>query len=228
MSFEKDITSIMKLTEDNQLFKPASEDDKVARQGNELAILQAKFPVGCKVRTVGLLNTLVYGSNKGYTGTVDSYEKHGGNFKVNVKVSNDHPHSPHIFMEDPEDLEIVNESVKKVNEDNQLFKPASEEDLESRPVYPNILEGQDLDDTLRDVLCSVITSKIDSYDISNHLMNGTKLIDEPISGMDIDEVVRLLMPIYKHSSTQIEKDKILLDVVNKWSGRGKFTEINWE
>ena len=123
----------MKLTEDNKLFKPASNDDKIARQDNELSILKAKFPLGCKVRTVGLLHTLVYGSNKGYTGIVDSYEKYGGDFKVNVKVSNDHPHSPHIFMEDPEDLEIVNEGVKKVNEDNKLFKPASEDDINSRP-----------------------------------------------------------------------------------------------
>ena len=38
-------------------------------------------------------------------------------------------------------------SANILREDNQLFKPASEEDLESRPVYPNILEGQDLDDT---------------------------------------------------------------------------------
>ena len=129
----------MKLTEDNKLFKPASNDDKIARQDNELPILQAKFPLGCKVRPVGLLHTLVYGSNKGYIGIVDSYEKHGGDFKVNVKVSNDHPHSPHIFMEDPEDLEVVNEGVKKVNEDNKLFKPASQEDLDARK--PNYNRG---------------------------------------------------------------------------------------
>ena len=119
-------------------------------------------------------------------------------------------------------------SATILREDNNLFKPASQEDKDNRPVYPNILEGQELEDALRDVLCSVIISKIDPYDISNHLMNGTKLIDEPISGMDIDEVVRLLMPPYKRSSTQIEKDKLLLDVVNKWSGRDKFTSIKWE
>ena len=32
MSFENDITSIKKLFEDNQLFKPASEDDKAERK----------------------------------------------------------------------------------------------------------------------------------------------------------------------------------------------------
>ena len=172
MSFENDITSIKKLFEDNQLFKPASEDDKAERKAydeqkyiGKLAELRSiiypkieqlkktykitnvsmrvddefenpvflfDITINGKIVTLSAWKNLnfneydfaVHGKNFG--GSIDFHSS-----KISKFVAKWADRMSSTKRELKNGIYIIGES--KLNEDNQLFKPASPEDKNSRP-----------------------------------------------------------------------------------------------
>ena len=118
-----------------------------------------------------------------------------------------------------------NKLLQKLMEED-LFPNATPEEIKDREANrpPRVLQGVELLDVLRDVLCSIAASKVDQSDISDYLMNGTSLtpLSQPIGEMNLEEVVsELRRDVYLNGLTEKE---ILLKLVNQWSGQ-KFDKI---
>ena len=172
MSFENDITSIKKLFEDNQLFKPASEDDKAERKAydeqkyiGKLAELRSiiypkieqlkktykitnvsmrvddefenpvflfDITINGKIVTLSAWKNLnfneydfaVHGKNFG--GSIDFHSS-----KISKFVAKWADRMSGTERKLKNGIYIIGES--KLNDDNQLFKPASPEDKIDRP-----------------------------------------------------------------------------------------------
>ena len=166
MSFENDITSIKKLFEDNQLFKPASEDDKAERKAydeqkyiGKLAELRSiiypkieQLKKTYKITNVsmrvddefenpvflfditinGKIVTLSAWKNLNFNEY--DFAVHGKNFGGSIDF-----HSSKIskfvakWADRMSGTEREHIGESKLNDDNQLFKPASPEDKIDRP-----------------------------------------------------------------------------------------------
>ena len=118
-----------------------------------------------------------------------------------------------------------NKLLQKLMEED-LFPSATPEEIKDREANrpPRVLQGVELLDVLRDVLCSIAASKVDQSDISDYLMNGTSLtpLSQPIGEMNLEEVVsELRRDVYLNGLTEKE---VLLKLVNQWSGQ-KFDKI---
>jgi hypothetical protein len=110
--------------------------------------------------------------------------------------------------------------IRQLQEED-LFPNATPEEIKYREANrpPRVLQGVELLDVLRDVLCSIAASKVDESDIFDYLMNGTSLtpLSQPIGEMELPEVVEEIKKIGIVAGTTVEE--ALLRLVNKWEYR---------
>jgi hypothetical protein len=123
----------------------------------------------------------------------------------------------------------VHKLIRQLQEED-LFPNATPDEIKDREANrpPRILEGVELVDTLRDVLCSILVDRTDKSDLSDYFMNGSPLlIDydptvEPIGEMKLETVVEMLKKTTVVAGTTLEQ--ALLSLVFLYTGQ-KFDKI---
>ena len=120
----------------------------------------------------------------------------------------------------------MNDKLIRQLQEEELFPNATPEDIKDREKNrpPRVLEGQELLDLLRDILCTEISTDINQSDINDHIMNGTPLVTEPIGEMPLKRVVReLRSSLYLNGCTE---EEAFLELVKEHFG-DQYDKINW-
>lgn len=110
--------------------------------------------------------------------------------------------------------------------EEDLFPQADKVEIARREANkpPKVLEGTELEDLLRDTLCSMLVNRIDKSDLSAHLMNGESLLNpgtldpvEPIGEMSLEDVIQR---VFRYNTITLfgSRETILLGLINKYCG----------
>ena len=121
-----------------------------------------------------------------------------------------------------------NKLLQKLMEED-LFPSATPEEIKDREANRplRVLAGAELDDILKDVLCSILVHKVDASDLSDYFMNGTSLVpggighDEGIGEMGLPRVIEYLKKmdeVREDILAGFTLEQSLLGLVNKWLG----------
>jgi hypothetical protein len=133
----------------------------------------------------------------------------------------------------------MNDKLIRQLQEEELFPSASPEEVAQRQANKPlpILQGAELEDMVKDTLCSFLVDRIDKSDLSDYFMNGASLShtghvgpDDPIGEMELSRAIDMLLAVSSHRRTRPgipqDRDLDLLDLISMKTGQ-KYSKIDW-